>query len=43
MVRLSKEEQELFLAQPMIAHLVTLRPAGTPHVCLLYTSDAADE
>ena len=32
MVRLSKEEQELFLAQPMIAHLVTLRPAGTPHV-----------
>ncbi len=32
MVRLSQEEQELFLAQPRIAHLVTLRPAGTPHV-----------
>ena len=32
MARLSKEEQELFLTQPMIAHLVTLRPAGTPHV-----------
>ena len=32
MVRLSREEQELFLAQPRVAHLVTLRPAGTPHV-----------
>ncbi len=32
MVRLSQEEQELFLAQPRIAHLVTLRPAGTPLV-----------
>ncbi|MEE8466240.1 MAG: pyridoxamine 5'-phosphate oxidase family protein, partial [Dehalococcoidia bacterium] len=32
MVRLNKEEQELFLAQPRIAHLVTMRPAGTPHV-----------
>ncbi len=32
MARLSKEEQELLLTQPMIAHLVTLRPAGTPHV-----------
>ena len=32
MVRLSQEEHESFLAQPRIAHLVTLRPAGTPHV-----------
>ena len=32
MVRLSKEEQELFLGQPRIAHLVTLRSKGTPHV-----------
>ena len=32
MVRLNKEEREQFLAQPRIAHLVTLRPAGTPHV-----------
>lgn len=32
MVRLNKEERDLFLAQPRIAHLVTLRPAGTPHV-----------
>ena len=32
MARLSKEEQELLLTQPMIAHLVTLRPLGTPHV-----------
>ena len=32
MVRLSQEDQELLLAQPKIAHLVTMRPAGTPHV-----------
>ncbi|MEC8858306.1 MAG: PPOX class F420-dependent oxidoreductase [Chloroflexota bacterium] len=32
MVRLKKEEREQFLAQPRIAHLVTLRPTGTPHV-----------
>ena len=32
MVRLTQEEQESFLARPMIAHLVTMRPAGTPHV-----------
>ena len=32
MVRLSQEEQEVLLARPMIAHLVTMRPAGTPHV-----------
>ena len=29
---LSQEEQELFLSQPKIAHLVTMRTAGTPHV-----------
>ena len=32
MVRLNKEERDEFLAQPKIAHMVTLRPAGTPHV-----------
>ena len=32
MVRLNKEERELLLTQPTVAHLVTLRPAGTPHV-----------
>ena len=32
MVRLNKQDQKLFLSQPRIAHLVTLRPAGTPHV-----------
>ena len=32
MVRLNKEERDLFLAQPRIAHLVTLRPEGAPHV-----------
>ena len=32
MARLTKEEEERFLAQPQIAHLVTLRPAGRPHV-----------
>ena len=32
MARLNKEEREEFLTQPRIAHLVTLRPAGTPHV-----------
>ena len=32
MVRLSQAEQELFLTQPRIAHLVTMRAANTPHV-----------
>ena len=32
MVRLSSEERQLFLAQPRIAHLTTLRRAGKPHV-----------
>ncbi len=32
MARLSQPEMDEFLAQPRIAHLVTLRPAGTPHV-----------
>lgn len=32
MARLNPEERELFLGQPRIAHLVTLRPDGTPHV-----------
>ncbi len=32
MARLTKEEQERFLTQPQIAHLVTIRPAGRPHV-----------
>ncbi len=32
MARLNKEEREKFLTQPRLAHLVTLRPAGTPHV-----------
>ncbi len=31
MAKLSQQEREQFLAQPRIAHLVTLRPAGTPH------------
>ena len=32
MVKLSQQEMDQFLAQPRIAHLVTLRPEGTPHV-----------
>ena len=32
MARFSQRETEQFLAQPRIAHLATLRPAGTPHV-----------
>ena len=32
MARLTHEEQESFLAQPQIAHLVTIRPGGRPHV-----------
>lgn len=32
MARLTKEEQNKLLAEPRIAHLVTIRPAGTPHV-----------
>ncbi len=32
MARLTHKEQESFLAQPQIAHLVTIRPAGRPHV-----------
>ena len=31
MARLSQEEREDFLGKPQIAHLVTLRPEGTPH------------
>ena len=31
MARLSQEEREDFLGEPRIAHLVTLRPEGTPH------------
>ena len=31
MARLSQEEREDFLREPRIAHLVTLRPEGTPH------------
>ena len=32
MAKLSEQEIDQFLDRPMIAHLVTLRPAGTPHV-----------
>jgi PPOX class probable F420-dependent enzyme len=32
MTRLNKEEREKFLTQPRLAHLVTLRSTGTPHV-----------
>jgi PPOX class probable F420-dependent enzyme len=32
MARLNQQEIDQFLGQPMIAHLVTLRPSGTPHV-----------
>ena len=32
MARLDNDEREKFLTQPRLAHLVTLRPAGTPHV-----------
>ena len=32
MAKLSQQEIDQFLAQPRIAHLATLRPAGTPHV-----------
>ena len=32
MARLTQEEQESLLARPMIANLVTMRPAGTPHI-----------
>ena len=32
MARLVKEDQDKLLAEPRIAHLVTIRPAGTPHV-----------
>ena len=32
MAKLSQQETDQFLAQPRIAHLATLRPAGTPHV-----------
>jgi len=31
MAKLSQQEREQFLVQPRIAHLVTLRAAGTPH------------
>ena len=32
MAKLSQQEMDRFLSQPRVAHLVTLRPAGTPHV-----------
>ena len=32
MATLSRGEVDEFLSQPNLAHLVTLRPAGTPHV-----------
>ena len=32
MAKLNQQEIDRFLGQPRIAHLVTLRPAGTPHV-----------
>ncbi|MBT97989.1 MAG: hypothetical protein CL902_05095 [Dehalococcoidia bacterium] len=32
MARLTQEEQDLFLSQPRLAHFVTVRPAGRPHV-----------
>ncbi len=31
MAKLSQQEREQFLAEPRIAHLVTLRQTGTPH------------
>ena len=46
MVRLDKQEREKFLIQPRIAHLVTLRPAGTPHVApvwFLWESEPGDK
>ena len=32
MANLTPDEVNAFLSQPRIAHLVTLRPSGTPHV-----------
>ena len=32
MAKLNQQEIDRFLVQPRIAHLTTLRPAGTPHV-----------
>ena len=46
MVRLDKQEREKFLIQPRIAHLVTLRPEGTPHVApvwFLWESEPGDK
>ena len=46
MVRLNKQERERFLIQPRIAHLVTLRPEGTPHVApvwFLWESEPGDK
>jgi PPOX class probable F420-dependent enzyme len=46
MARLNKEERERFLIQPRLAHLVTLRPAGTPHVApvwFLWESEHGDK
>ena len=46
MVRLDKQERERFLIQPRIAHLVTLRPEGTPHVApvwFLWESEPGDK
>jgi len=36
MARLTKEDQDKLLAEPRIAHLVTIRPAGTPHVAPIW-------
>ena len=44
MARLTEEEQTSFLVQPHIAHLVTMRPTGRPHVApvwFLWKNDKA--
>ena len=44
MAKISQQEIDAFLAEPRIAHLVTLRAAGTPHVApvwFLYESGRA--
>ena len=46
MARLTKEEQNKLLAKPRIAHLVTIRSAGTPHVApvwFLWDGDQGDK
>ena len=45
MAKLSQQDIDVFLAQPRIAHLSTLRPAGTPHVApvwFLWDPDRGD-